>query len=442
MRQTKRLYSSSDKLLQGHNGPLKGIKVLEVGNFIAGPLSATLLGYYGAEVIKIESPVYGDQLRAYRDVDQGGTSFWWRSLGRNKKSVCLDLKQVEGQEIVKDLVKNVDVFVENFIPRKLKKFGLDYESVQLINPDVIYSSVSGYGQTGPYRNRPGFASVCEAMGGFRYVNGFKDEVPVRPNLSIGDTLASMNSAFGIILALLARERNVASGQQVDTSIYESVFQLMEGVLPDYSAQKIIREPSGTTITGIVPSGTYKTMEGKSLVIGANSNQLFSFLCNLINDESVNGKVGMRKVAERINKLTQSFPEVMDSNTERVVHEKEINSIIDELSLCYTAADLAGLLDKYKIPNGLIYSIEDIYYDEHYRSREMFEPVEFFDGKEQRQIEVPALGTKLEKTPGKTLWAGPELGEHTEDVLKNVLGFNEEDYKRVLNNGVVFGNGRK
>ncbi len=241
--------------------PLDGIRVIEIGQLLAGPFAGCMLAYFGAEVIKIEPPE-GDPIRGWR-VLENGTSHWWRSIGRNKKSITLDLKKIEAQKIARQLIDSADVVIENFRPGVMENWGLGPDEIKKSNPKLVYARISGYGQTGPYASKPGFASVCEGMSGFRYVNGFADQAPVRPNLSIGDTISGIHAALGIALALLERERNDESvGQVVDVALYESMFNLMEAVVPEFSGAGVVRQPSGTTVTGIVPTNTYRCKNRK------------------------------------------------------------------------------------------------------------------------------------------------------------------------------------
>ena len=238
--------SDSDKAKR----PLDGVRVIEMGQLLAGPFAGVMLAYFGAEVIKVEPPKGGDPLRGWRIVENG-TSHWFRSLGRNKKSVTLDLRQQEGRDLAAQLIDTADVVIENFRPGVMEKWGLGPEDVKKTNPELVYARISGFGQSGPYASRPGFASVCEGMSGFRYVNGFPDQAPVRPNLSIGDTVAGIHAALGVVMALYAREKGNASGQVVDVALYEAMFNLMEGVVPEFSGAGVVREPSGTTVTNVV-----------------------------------------------------------------------------------------------------------------------------------------------------------------------------------------------
>ena len=253
------------------NKPLTGVRVIELGQLLAGPFAGCMLGYFGAEVIKIEPPG-GDPIRNWRKV-KNGTSLWWHSLARNKKCISLNLKTPEGRDLVKKLLTSADVVVENFRPGVLEKWGLDPESMRRDNPQLIYARISGFGQTGPYAAKAGFASACEAISGFRYVNGFPGEPPVRPNLSLGDTVSGLHAVLGVLMALRSRDQG-NGGQVVDVALYESMFNLLEAVVPEYDGVGEIREPSGTTVTGIVPTNTYECRDGKFLVIGGNGDSIF------------------------------------------------------------------------------------------------------------------------------------------------------------------------
>ena len=254
--------------------PLEGLRVLELGQLLAGPFTGSLLAYFGAEVIKIEAPA-GDPIRGWRELDENGTSYWWRSLGRNKKCITIDLGTPEGRALALRLANRSDVLIENFSPGVMERWGLAPADLKKRNPRLVYARISGYGQDGPYASRPGFASVCEGISGFRYVNGYPGEAPVRPNLSIGDTIAALHAALGIMLALRARDALPdTGGQVVDVALYESMFNLMEAVVPEFSGAGVVREPSGTTVTGIVPTNTYRCADGRHVVIGGNGDSIF------------------------------------------------------------------------------------------------------------------------------------------------------------------------
>lgn len=391
--------------------PLDGLRVIEVGQLLAGPFAGAMLAYFGAEVIKIEPPEGGDPIRGWREV-KDGTSLWWYSLARNKKSVSLDLKQQAGRDIAKKLISDADVVIENFRPGVMEKWGLGPDDIKPINPKLVYARISGYGQTGPYANKPGFASVCEGMSGFRYVNGFPGQAPVRPNLSIGDTIAGIHAALGIALALLERHKS-GEGQTVDVALYEAMFNLLEAVVPEYSGADVVREPSGTTVTGIVPTNTYRCSDGKYVVIGGNGDSIFKRLMT---------GIGHPDLAEDIR---------LHNNAGRVEHESEIDQIIGGWCSVRSVADVLAVMEAQRVPAGPIYNVEDMLEDPHFNERGMFEEVEI-DGK---PLKIPAILPKLERTPGATEWVGPRLGEHTEEVLTQ-LGLSAEEVQSLAAKGVT------
>jgi crotonobetainyl-CoA:carnitine CoA-transferase CaiB-like acyl-CoA transferase len=392
--------------------PLAGLRVLEVGQLLAGPFAGCVLGYFGAEVIKIEPPG-GDPLRNWR-VLKDGTSLWWYSLARNKKSVTIDLQQQRGRALARDLAITCDVLIENFKPGTMEKWGLGPQDLKRLAPELIYARVSGFGQSGPYSSRPGFASVCEAVGGLRHLNGFADRAPVRPNLSLGDTLAGLHAVIGILLALNARHRPGTHGQVVDVAIYESVFNLLEGVVPEYDGAGVVRGPSGSTITGIVPSNTYLCSDGKYVVIGANGDSLFKRLMRAI---------GRPEMAE---------DERLANNSGRVRHERELDEAIGAWTRAHTAEFVLQALNAVSVPAGPIYSVADMAADPHFNARNLFEQVNV-DG---QPLKVPAILPKLEDTPGSTRWPGPKLGEHTGEVLKETLGLTDEQIDELRASEVV------
>jgi crotonobetainyl-CoA:carnitine CoA-transferase CaiB-like acyl-CoA transferase len=298
-----KIYRNHNKGTSQMSKPLQGLRVIELGQLLAGPFAGCMLGYFGAEVIKIEPPG-GDPIRNWREV-KDGTSLWWRSLGRNKKCISLDLKTAEGRDIVRQLMKTADIVVENFRPGVLEAWNLDPVSLQEDNPNLIYARISGYGQTGPYAEKPGFASACEAISGFRFVNGYPGEAPVRPNLSIGDTVSGLHAVIGILMALRAKdqavEQGISGGQVVDVALYESMFNLLEAVIPEYDGAGVVRQPSGTTVTGIVPTNTYKCADGKFLVIGGNGDSIFVRLMQAVGRADI---AGGEKYSTKANRVKQ------------------------------------------------------------------------------------------------------------------------------------------
>ena len=393
--------------------PLSGMRVIEMGQLIAGPFTGSVLGYFGAEVIKIE-PITGDPVRYWR-LTENNTSYWWHSVSRNKKSITLNLKSDEGRQIAKDLILKSDVLIENFKPGTLEKWGMSPDDLKKDNPGLISARISGYGQTGPRSHLPGYASVCEGYGGFRYVNGFPDRPPVRPNLSIGDTLAGLHAAMGVMLAYIQREKDPnGKGQVVDTAIYESVFNLMEAVVPEYSGCGAIREPSGSTITGIVPTNTYLTSDDKHVIIGGNGDSIFKRLMIAI---------GRPDMAEDPR---------LEHNQGRVENEKEIDAAIEKWTREHTSDEILTTMDEVSVPAGPILSVEDMMNDEHYIARGMFQEVEA----NGRTLHIPAMLPILTETPGSTEWPGPELSEHTEEVLTELLGKDEGEITQLREDGVV------
>lgn len=377
--------------------PLDGIRVIEMGQLIAGPFTTTLLAWFGAEVIKIEAPG-GDPIRRWRKLDDNGTSWWWHSIGRNKKSVTLDLKQPAGRDIARRLIEKSDVVVENFRPGTMEQWGLGPDYFEADHPELIYTRISGYGQTGPYADKPGYASVCEGFGGFRHLNGFPGEAPVRPNLSMGDTLAAIHAALGTVVALFNRERG-GGGQVVDVAIFEAVFNLLEAVIPEFSGAGVERAPSGTTITGIVPTNTYKSRDNKYLIIGGNGDSIFKRLMRA---------AGRPDMADDTR---------LAHNPGRVEHAAAIDAALADWCSQHDAATLLEQLACARVPSGPIYSVADIFNDPHYQARELLETVTI-NGK---PVTLPAFAPRLTKTPGKTRWSGPEAGAHNAEVFGQLLG---------------------
>ena len=399
------------------NKPLRGIRVIEVGQLLAGPFAGTLLAYFGAEVIKVEPPGEGDPIRGWRLLDNDGTSFWWRSLGRNKKSLTLNLRSPEGREVLGQLLDDADVLIENFKPGTMEKWGLGPEAVKATNPGLIYTRISGYGQTGPYSSKPGYASVTEAYSGFRFINGFDGEVPVRPNLSLGDSVAGLHAAIGILLALLARKSSESNttGQVVDVALYESMFNLMEGVVPEYSGAGAVREPAGSTITGIVPTNTYLCADDKHVVIGGNGDSIYVRLMtaigrdDLANDPRLAGNPG------------------------RVTHQKLIDGAIAAWADKLTSAEVIQTMEEADVPVGAIFSIADAFEDPHYQARGMFEQVAIPN--QDQPLAIPAILPKLTGTPGSTEWPGGEVGSHTDELLQ-ALGLDAGRIAYLKEHGIV------
>jgi crotonobetainyl-CoA:carnitine CoA-transferase CaiB-like acyl-CoA transferase len=394
--------------------PLSGIRVIEIGQLVAGPFCGTLLGYFGAEVIKVEPPGKGDPLRGWRALDETGTSYWWYSIARNKKSVTANLRSEEGRAVVKKLIQSADVVIENFRPGAMEKWGLGPDDFKESNPGLVYTRISGYGQTGPLATRPGYASVSEAFSGFRYVNGFPDRPPVRPNLSMGDSLAGLHAAFGTILSLLHRARNNEPGQVVDIAIYESMYNLMESVVPEYVATGDVRGPSGSTITGIVPTNTYLCADNKYVVIGGNGDSIYKRLMHA---------AGYSELAED--------PRMAD-NAGRVEHEQTIDQALAAWTSSISSTEVLRILAEADVPSGPMYSVEDMLADPQYQARGMFEEVQAGD----KTVTIPAIMPRLNSTPGQTRWAGPgAVGDDT-DATYAQLGLSSDEIQSLRTNGDI------
>lgn len=391
--------------------PLDGLRVIELGQLLAGPFTTTILGYFGAEVIKVEPPG-GDPIRGWREV-RDGTSLWYRSLGRNKKSVTLDLKSPRGRELALRLLDDADVLVENFRPGAMEAWGMGPDVVRQRNPRLIYTRISGYGQNGPYSDKPGYASVTEGFGGFRYINGEPGKPPVRPNISLGDTLSAIHAALGVALAVIQRHRD-DSGQTIDVALYESVFNLMEGMVPEFDGAGVVREPAGTTITGIVPTNTYTCRDGKHVIIGGNGDSIFRRLMTV---------AGRPDMAEN---------PAMAQNPGRIVHQAEIDAALSDWCQRHAAAEVIAQLEAARVPVGPIYSVADMLADPHYQARGLFERVEI-DGK---PLKIPAIMPRLENTPGRTEWPGGSIGSHNEEILQGLLSLSDEDLAGLRAEGVI------
>jgi formyl-CoA transferase len=393
--------------------PLKGLKVIELGTLIAGPFCARILAEFGAEVIKIESPDGGDPLRQWRKLYKG-TSLWWFVQARNKKSVTVNLKSPQGQEIVRKLVKDADIVVENFRPGTLEKWGLGWDRLSAINPGLVMVRLSGYGQTGPYRDQTGFGAIGESMGGIRFLTGYPDRPPVRVGISLGDSLAAMYGVIGALMAIYHRQTNHGRGQMVDVALYESVFSLMESLLPEYDMLGFVRERSGASLPGIVPSNTYSCRDGKYVVIGANSDGIFKRMMLAIRREDL------------------ANDPALASNAGRVARTEELDQAISEWTLRHDMEEVLAVLNAAEVPASKIYSIADIVNDVHYQARQMIEQFKLKDG---QTLKLPGIVPKLSETPGRTEWLGPELGEHTAEILY-ALGIDAEQQKVLKQQGII------
>ena len=385
--------------------PLEGIKVIELGQLIAGPFAAKMFAEFGAEVIKIEPPAAdgqpgGDPLRQWRKLHKG-TSLWWYAQARNKKSVTINLRLAEGQEIVRTLARDADIVIENFRPGTMEKWGLGYDRLAAENPGLIMLRLSGFGQTGPYRDQAGFGAIGESMGGLRYLTGYPDRPPVRSNLSIGDSLASLHGVIGAMMALHHRNMNggrkSGKGQIVDVALYEAVFSMLESTLPEFDMYGVVRERSGSNLSGIVPSNTYLTRDGQHVLIAANGDSIFKRLCTAMGRDDLGSDA------------------TLADNAGRAKRADELDSIIGAWAAAHDAKALLALLDQAQVPNGKIYSIADIARDPQYLARDMIRQFTLDDG---TPLKLPGIVPKLSDTPGDVDWIGPELGAHTEEVLRD------------------------
>jgi formyl-CoA transferase len=395
-----------------HPGPLAGLKVVELGQLIAGPFAAKTLADFGADVIKIEAPRTGDPLRKWRLL-KDGTSVWWQVQSRNKRSVALDLRQAEAQEIVRKLALDADVLIENFRPGAMEGWGLGPDELLALNPRLIMLRISGYGQTGPYRDRPGFGVVAEAMSGLRHLTGEPGRVPVRVGVSIGDTLAALHGVIGILLAL--QHRHVSGkGQVVDVALYEAVFNCMESLLPEYSAFGAVRGPAGSALPGIAPSNAYRCSDGAYALIAGNGDSIFKRLMTVMNRADL-----------------ASDPALAD-NAGRVARVQEIDETIGQWTAGLTVDGVLAALETADVPAGKIYTVADIAADPHYAARGMLQTVQMDDGSE---LAVPGFVPKLSATPGSQRRNAPALGQDTDAVLREV-GLTEAQIAALRQRGVV------
>lgn len=395
-------------------GPLTGLKVIELGQLIAGPFAAKTLADFGAEVIKIEAPEAGDPLRKWRLL-KDGTSVWWQVQSRNKRSVALDLKRPEAQDIVRKLALDADVLIENFRPGAMEGWGLGPNDLLKLNPRLIMLRISGYGQTGPYRDRPGFGVVAEAMSGLRHLTGEPGRVPVRVGVSIGDTLAALHGVIGILLALQHRHTS-GVGQVVDVALYEAVFNCMESLLPEYSAFGAVRGPAGSALPGIAPSNAYLCSDGGYALIAGNGDSIFKRLMKVISREDL-----------------AADPALAD-NAGRVARVAEIDAAIGLWAASRTVDEVMTALDKAAVPAGRIYTVADIASDPHYQARGMLASVQMDDGS---TLSVPGIVPKLSATPGQHRRNAPALGQDTEAVL-HALGLTPEQIQGMRDKGIISG----
>ena len=392
--------------------PLTGIRVIEMGTLIAGPFAGKTLGDFGAEVIIVEAPGTGDPLRTWR-TPEGVTSVWWHVQARNKKSVAIDLRQSEGQDLVRQLASEADIVIENFKPGTMEQWGLDYETLSQLNPKLIMLRISGYGQSGPLRDLAGFGVIAEAMGGFRYITGMPGQAPVRPGVSIGDSLSALHGVIGIMMALYHRT-HTGKGQMIDVALYESVFNMMEGAVPEFDRYGMVREPAGSALQGIAPTNAYPCKDGQYVLIAGNGNSIFKRLMSLIGRDDM------------------GHDPAYANNPGRVADMATIDAAIAQWTQQRTLDEALAGMAQASVPAGRVYTVKDIVSDPHYQARGMLEKIQLDDGSD---LMVPGVIPKLSATPGSFAGGGPQLGQHTEEVLRQ-LGVDEARMARLREQGVL------
>ncbi|KVT91272.1 CoA-transferase [Burkholderia ubonensis] len=377
--------------------PLDGIRVLELGQLIAGPFAGRMLAEFGADVIKVEPPGAGDPLRKWRMLHDG-TSVWWAAQSRNKTSLTLDLRTPEGQDVIRRLVADADVLIENFRPGTLEGWGLGWDALSAINPGLIMLRVSGYGQTGPYRDRPGFGVIAEAMGGLRHLTGEPGRTPVRVGVSLGDSLSGLHGLIGVLLALRHREQQGGNGQVVDVALYESVFNLMESLLPEYAVFGAVREAAGSSLPGVAPTNAYRCRDGRYALIAGNGDSIF------------------RRLMALVGRPDLGDDPALAHNDGRVAQVERIDAAIGAWTALQDRDDVLAALNEARIPAGRIYDVADIAADPHYHARGMIVDDTLPDG---TPVRVPGIVPKLGATPGRITRSAPTLGEGTDAVLDSL-----------------------
>jgi formyl-CoA transferase len=391
---------------------LAGVRVVEMGQLIAGPFAGKMLGEFGADVIKIEPPGSGDPLRKWRML-KDGTSVWWQVQSRNKRSLALDLRAAEGQDVARRLIAEADVLIENFRPGTLEGWGLGWEQLRALNPGLVMLRISGYGQTGPYRDQPGFGVIGEAMGGLRHLTGEPGRVPVRVGVSIGDTLAALHGVIGVMMALYHRKVNGGAGQVIDVALHEAVFNVMESLIPEFSVFGAVREPTGSSMPGIAPTNAYRCSDGFALIAG-NGDSIF------------------RRLMEAVGRIDLARAPDLAGNVGRVARVAEIDAAIEAWTSTRTVADVLAAMAAARVPAGRVYTAKDIHQDPHYRAREMIVRQVTRDG---WSLDVPGVVPKLSETPGTLHSPAPRLGEDTDAVLRE-LGLEEGAIAALRAKGVL------
>ncbi|MAG68143.1 MAG: formyl-CoA transferase [Pseudomonadales bacterium] len=393
--------------------PLAGLKVIELGTLIAGPFAARICAEFGADVIKVESPKGGDPLRKWRKLYEG-TSLWWFVQARNKQSLTLNLKDADGIAILKKLISEADILIENFRPGTLEKLGLDWDTLHALNPALVMVRLSGFGQTGPLKDQPGFGAVGESMGGLRYITGFDDRPPVRTGISIGDSIAALWGVIGALMALRHREVNQGKGQIVDVALYEAVFAMMESMVPEFDVMGFVRERTGNIMPGITPSSIHTCSDGKAVQIGANGDAIFQRFMRAIGRDDL-----------------ADDPTLAD-NAGRDARRDELYALIDRWAASLPQDEVLKVLEQADVPASKIYSAADMVTDPQYLAREMFLNATLPDGK---AFKMPGIVPKLSDTPGSAEWTGPALGEHTDSILRQ-LGYDEAQIAELRGRGAI------
>lgn len=395
------------------NAPLAGLKVIELGTLIAGPFAARICAEFGAEVIKVESPDGGDPLRKWRKLYEG-TSLWWFVQARNKQSITLNLKHEAGREVLKKLLSEADILIENFRPGVLEKLGLGWEVLHALNPKLVMVRLSGFGQTGPMKDQPGFGAVGESMGGLRYITGFADRPPVRTGISIGDSIAALWGVIGALMALRHREVNGGQGQVVDVALYEAIFAMMESMIPEFDVFGFIRERSGNIMPGITPSSIHTSSDGKHIQIGANGDAIF------------------KRFMQAISRDDLAEAPDLASNDGRDARRDELYGVIDRWVGSLPLEQVLMILNQAEVPASRIFSAEDMFHDPQFLAREMLLSATLPDGK---AFKMPGIVPKLSDTPGQVKWVGPQLGEHNQAVL-NRLGYSDAQIAELKTLGAI------
>ena len=394
-------------------GPLANLKVIEMGQLIAGPFAAKTLADFGADVIKIEPPKVGDALRKWRLL-KDGTSIWWQVQSRNKRSLSLDLRQAEAQDIVRTLISEADILIENFRPGTLEGWGLDPEKLLELNPKLIVLRISGYGQTGPYRDKPGFGVVAEAMGGLRHLTAEPGRVPVRVGISIGESLASLHGVIGILLALQERHSS-GKGQVIDIALYEAVFNCMESLLPEFSAFGEVRQAAGSALPGIAPTNAYLCSDGGYVLVAGNGDSIFKRLMTMIGRDDLGNDPQLENNEGRVQRVT------------------ELDQAIGEWAKTVNTDKALELLDSVAVPAGRIYTVADIANDPHYKARENIQTIQMHDGS---KVDVPGIIPKLSRTPGSIRSLAPDIGANTDEILRGI-GLSDAQVASLKERGIAF-----